>query len=43
MHVHLHVIPRRAGDVDDPRGGARFVIPSKGNYERPGHIPGVQE
>lgn len=32
MHLHVHVIPRYAGDVDDPRGGVRHVIPGKGNY-----------
>ncbi len=32
MHLHLHVIPRYAGDVPDPRGGVRHVIPGKGNY-----------
>lgn len=26
-HVELHVIPRRAGDVPDPRGGVRWVLP----------------
>ena len=31
-HFHLHVIPRREGDVADPRGGVRHVIPGKGNY-----------
>ena len=31
-HLHLHVIPRRRGDVDDPRGGIRHIIPGKGNY-----------
>jgi superfamily II DNA or RNA helicase/HKD family nuclease/diadenosine tetraphosphate (Ap4A) HIT family hydrolase len=31
-HFHLHVIPRYAGDVDDPRGGVRHVIPAKANY-----------
>lgn len=31
-HLHIHVIPRFAGDVSDPRGGVRNVIPSKGNY-----------
>ena len=31
-HVHIHVIPRYRGDVDDPRGGIRHVIPDKGNY-----------
>jgi superfamily II DNA or RNA helicase/diadenosine tetraphosphate (Ap4A) HIT family hydrolase len=34
MHLHVHVIPRYAGDVDDPRGGVRHVIPEKGNYLR---------
>ena len=42
-HMHLHVIPRYAGDVDDPSGGVRFVIPARGNYRRPGHIPTVKE
>lgn len=32
MHLHVHVIPRYAGDVPDPRGGVRHVIPGKGNY-----------
>lgn len=30
--LHFHVIPRFAGDVIDPRGGVRFVIPSKARY-----------
>lgn len=34
-HLHVHVIPRYAGDVADPRGGIRHVIPSKGNYLAP--------
>jgi len=34
MHLHLHVIPRYRGDMDDPRGGVRHVIPSRGNYLR---------
>jgi len=34
MHLHVHVIPRYLGDMDDPRGGVRHVIPSKGNYLR---------
>jgi len=29
---HFHVIPRYTGDVPDPRGGIRWVIPSKGRY-----------
>jgi diadenosine tetraphosphate (Ap4A) HIT family hydrolase len=28
-HAHVHVIPRRAGDVADPRGGVRGVIPAR--------------
>lgn len=34
MHLHVHVIPRFGGDMDDPRGGVRHVIPWKGNYRR---------
>ena len=33
MYPHVHMIPRRAGDVEDPTGGVRMVIPSKGNYK----------
>ena len=32
MYPHVHMIPRYTGDVEDPRGGVRHVIPSKGNY-----------
>lgn len=32
MHVHIHVIPRYAGDVPQPRGGVRGVIPSRQTY-----------
>ena len=32
MHLHVHVIPRYRGDMDDPRGGVRHVIPGRGNY-----------
>jgi diadenosine tetraphosphate (Ap4A) HIT family hydrolase len=32
MHVHVHLIPRYQGDVDDPRGGVRNVIPGCGRY-----------
>ena len=32
FHVHIHLIPRRDGDVENPRGGVRHVIPGKGNY-----------
>jgi diadenosine tetraphosphate (Ap4A) HIT family hydrolase len=31
-HVHLHLIPRYAGDVPDPRGGVRWIIPAKAQY-----------
>lgn len=31
-HAHVHVIPRYDGDVRDPRGGVRWVIPSKATY-----------
>ena len=31
-HAHVHVIPRRPGDVEDPRGGIRWVIPEKAHY-----------
>lgn len=33
MHLHLHVIPRFHGDVDDPTGGIRGAIPHKRIYE----------
>jgi superfamily II DNA or RNA helicase/diadenosine tetraphosphate (Ap4A) HIT family hydrolase/SOS-response transcriptional repressor LexA len=32
MHLHVHVIPRFRGDMADPRGGVRGVIPAKQNY-----------
>ncbi len=32
MHLHMHLIPRFNGDVPDPRGGIRHVIPGKGHY-----------
>lgn len=32
FHCHFHLIPRRAGDVPDPRGGVRHLIPGKGWY-----------
>jgi len=37
-HLHLHVMPRRHGDVADPRGGVRHVMPGKGNYLAPGAL-----
>ena len=32
MHCHIHLIPRRSGDIDNPRGGIRGVIPGKRIY-----------
>lgn len=32
MHIHVHLIPRYDGDVENPRGGVRGVIPQKQNY-----------
>ena len=32
FHCHIHLIPRRIGDVEVPRGGVRHVIPGKGSY-----------
>ena len=32
MHGHIHLIPRRRGDMEDPRGGVRGVIPEKQSY-----------
>ena len=34
MHCHIHLIPRREGDVENPQGGVRSVIPSKQHYNR---------
>tara|TARA_B100001029_G_scaffold27509_1_gene19810 strand:- start:256 stop:657 length:402 start_codon:yes stop_codon:yes gene_type:complete len=34
MHCHIHLIPRRKGDVENPQGGVRGVIPSKQHYIR---------
>ena len=36
FHCHVHLIPRRKGDVDNPTGGVRNVIPGKGNYRLKG-------
>ena len=34
LHCHFHLIPRREGDVENPQGGVRSVIPNKQHYER---------
>jgi diadenosine tetraphosphate (Ap4A) HIT family hydrolase len=39
MHLHVHLIPRFGGDVPDPRGGVRYVIPARANYLAPGGLP----
>lgn len=36
MHLHVHVIPRYRGDVPNPRGGVRHVIPGKADYRDKG-------
>ena len=33
-HLHVILLPRYRGDVEDPRGGIRNVIPSRANYPR---------
>ncbi len=32
-HCHIHLIPRRKGDVKEPAGGVRHIIPGKGFYQ----------
>ena len=34
LHVHIHIIPRYEGDVENPQGGVRHVIPEKAHYKR---------
>ena len=34
MHLHVHLIPRYAGDVKNPSGGVRNVLPGRGDYWR---------
>ena len=34
FHCHFHLIPRRDGDVENPQGGVRSVIPDKQHYKR---------
>lgn len=35
MHLHIHLIPRYAGDCEDPRGGVRWVFPERAVYWKP--------
>jgi diadenosine tetraphosphate (Ap4A) HIT family hydrolase len=37
MYPHVHLIPRRQGDCEDPTGGVRGVVPGKANYRAPDH------
>ena len=32
FHLHVHVIPRISGDMEDPRGGVRYVVPGRARY-----------
>ncbi len=34
LHVHIHIIPRYKGDVENPQGGVRHVIPRNAHYTR---------
>ena len=34
MHCHIHLIPRRKGDIENPQGGVRGVIPTKQKYNK---------
>lgn len=34
LHCHFHLIPRRKGDVENPQGGVRSVIPNRQHYKR---------
>lgn len=34
FHVHIHIIPRYEGDVENPQGGVRHVLPKKAHYQR---------
>ena len=42
FHVHMHLMPRRKGDIDNPQGGVRGVIPSKRTYVRKSRAPSNQ-
>ena len=32
FHLHIHIIPRYKGDVENPKGGVRWVLPKKSQY-----------
>lgn len=34
FHTHIHIIPRYKGDVENPQGGVRHVLPKKAHYQR---------
>ena len=34
FHLHIHIIPRYKGDVENPKGGVRWVLPKKSQYQR---------
>ncbi len=34
LHAHIHIIPRYKGDVENPQGGVRHVLPNKAHYKR---------
>jgi diadenosine tetraphosphate (Ap4A) HIT family hydrolase len=36
LHCHVHLIPRRSGDVPNPRGGVRNTVPGRGDYTQGG-------
>ena len=38
MYPHVHLIPRRTGDCEDPVGGVRGVIPGQANYRKPQYL-----
>lgn len=38
MHLHIHLIPRYAGDQTDPRGGVRWIFPNKADYWSNRHV-----
>ena len=41
-HAHVHVIPRRHGDQEDPRGGVRWIFPERARYWHD-RLPGEQQ